>query len=151
MSECEIDLTGDWDPSAARRTGQSYNGWLVDALDGVARSRPFARSANQTRLASVESLLDLSLKPCECRTRPSSRAKPSPVDRAHPWSAGPKMEGVNDMVTERDIVEELMVDVLERGYDELGKCRTDGRRRRWLKRKVVKNDIVIGFWPDEVD
>ena len=59
------------------------------------------------------------------------------------------MEGVNDMVTERDIVEELMVDVLERGYDELGKCRTDRGKHRWLKRTVVKNDIVIGFWPDE--
>ena len=52
------------------------------------------------------------------------------------------------MVTERDITIELIGGAVERGCAELGKCRTDREKHRWLKRSVVKHDIVIGFWPD---
>ena len=55
--------------------GQSFNGWIVDALDGTAkRARVHCAVCKLTRLASVELLLDASLKPCDCSRRPSSRA-----------------------------------------------------------------------------
>jgi hypothetical protein len=51
-------------------------------------------------------------------------------------------------VTERDIVGELAAAEIERCCAELGECRTDEAKRRWLKRSIAKHDIVIGFWPD---
>jgi len=55
--------------------GSIFNNWIVDALDGTAkRARVHCAACELTRLASVESLLDLSFKPCECSTRLSSRA-----------------------------------------------------------------------------
>lgn len=52
------------------------------------------------------------------------------------------------MVTEMDIVSELVEEAIERCGAELGACSTDRKKVRWLKRSIAKHDIVIGYWPD---
>ena len=51
------------------------------------------------------------------------------------------------MVTELDIVFELVEEVIERCNAELAACRTDRKKVLWLKRLIEKYDIVIGLWP----
>jgi hypothetical protein len=68
--------------------GQSFSGWRVAQLDAVGK-RAWVRCERCDGLqqASVEALLDASLKPCECGKRPSPQP-PSPPPSSSSFSRG---------------------------------------------------------------